>query len=67
LGRRFVADMLGAGLSVLTLETFDEFWFLAAGVPATFALAIPVRVLGRRARNGVMFERSSPEVRAESR
>ena len=41
--------VLGAGLSVLTFEEFDDFWFLAASVPATIILMIVIGVFSRRA------------------
>lgn len=57
--------LVGAGLSVLTFDGFDDFWFLAAGVPATLVLVILVGVISRRALDRLTLEGPSPKVHIE--
>jgi uncharacterized membrane protein YdjX (TVP38/TMEM64 family) len=59
--------LLGAGLSVLTFDNFNDVWFLAAGIPATVILIIVIGVLSRRALDRLTIETSTPEVQPEMR
>lgn len=49
---------LGAGLSELSFENFDDFWFLAAGLPATLILMIVIGIFSRRALDRLTLDNS---------
>lgn len=59
--------LLGAGLSVLTFDDFNDVWLLAAGVPATVILIIVIGVVSRRALDKMTLETSTPEIQPEMR
>ncbi|MDI1241583.1 MAG: VTT domain-containing protein [bacterium] len=59
--------LLGAGLSVLTFDSFNDVWFLAAGIPATLILIIVIGVLSRRALDRLTLETSSADIQPEMR
>ena len=59
--------LLGAGLSVLTFDSFNDVWFLAAGVPATIILIIVIGVLSRRALDRLTLETSAADIQPEMR
>ena len=59
--------LLGAGLSVLTFDNFNDVWFLAAGIPATVILIIVIGVLSRRALDRLTLETSSADIQPEMR
>ena len=59
--------LLGAGLSVLTFDNFNDVWFLAAGIPATVILIIVICVLRRRALDRLTLETSSADIQPEMR
>ena len=59
--------LLGAGLSVLTFDTFNDVWFLAAGVPATVILIIMIGILSRRALDRLTLETSAADIQPEMR
>lgn len=59
--------LLGAGLSVLTFDDFNDVWLLAAGVPATVILIIVIGIVSRRALDKITLETSTPEVQPEMR
>lgn len=58
LPRSGVMVFLGAGLSVLTFDKFDDFWFLAASVPATVILMIVIAIFSRRALDRLTLDNS---------
>ncbi len=59
--------LLGAGLSVLTFDNFNDVWFLAAGIPATVILIIVIGLLSRRALDRLTLETSTPDAQPEMR
>lgn len=59
--------LLGAGLSVLTFDNFNDVWFLAAGIPATVILIIVIGVMSRRALDRLTLETSTPDAQPEMR
>ena len=59
--------LLGAGLSVLTFDSFNDVWFLAAGVPATIILIIVIAVMSRRALDRLTLETSAADIQPEMR
>ena len=59
--------LLGAGLSVLTFDNFNDVWFLLAGIPATIILIIVIGVLSRRALDRLTLETSASEIQPEMR
>lgn len=59
LPRSFAMVLLGAELSVLTFDNFNDFWFLVAGIPATVILVVVIGVLSRRALDRLMPESAS--------
>lgn len=59
--------LIGAGLSVLTFDNFDDVWFLAAGIPATIIVIIIIGVISRRALDRLTIETTSGEIQPEMR
>jgi hypothetical protein len=59
--------LLGAGLSVLTFDSFNDVWFLVAGVPATVILMIVIGVISRRALDRLTLETSAQDIQPEMR
>lgn len=59
LPRSFAMVLLGAELSVLSFENFNDFWFLAAGIPATIILVIVIGVLSRKALDRLTMENTA--------
>lgn len=59
--------LLGTGLSVLTFDSFNDFWFLAAGIPATVILVIVIGFLSRRALDRLTLETSAADIQPEMR
>lgn len=58
---------LGAGLSELSFDNFNDVWFLAAGVPATIVLIIAIAVFSRRALDRLTLENTGGEIQPEMR
>lgn len=59
--------LIGAGLSVLTFDNFNDVWFLAAGIPATIMVIIIIGVISRRALDRLTLETTSGEIQPEMR
>jgi uncharacterized membrane protein YdjX (TVP38/TMEM64 family) len=59
--------LLGASLSALTFDSFNDVWFLAAGVPATIILIIVIGVMSRRALDRLTLETSAADIQPEMR
>lgn len=59
--------LLGTGLSVLTFDSFNDVWFLAAGVPATLILIITLGIFSRRALDRLTLETSAADIQPEMR
>lgn len=59
--------LIGAGLSVLTFDNFNDVWFLAAGIPATIIVIIIIGVISRRALDRLTIETTSGEIQPEMR
>lgn len=59
--------LLGAGLSELTFDNFNDVWFLAAGIPATVILIIAIAVFSRRALDRLTLETTGGEIQPEMR
>lgn len=59
--------LLGAGLSELTFDNFNDVWFLVAGIPATIILIIAIAVFSRRALDKLTLETTGGEIQPEMR
>jgi uncharacterized membrane protein YdjX (TVP38/TMEM64 family) len=59
--------LLGAGLSELTFDNFNDVWFLVAGVPATIILIILIAIFSRRALDKLTLETTGGEIQPEMR
>ena len=59
--------LLGAGLSELTFDNFNDVWFLVAGVPATIILIILIAIFSRRALDKLTLENTGGEIQPEMR
>lgn len=59
--------LLGAGLSELTFDNFNDVWFLVAGVPATIILVILIAIFSRRALDKLTLENTGGEIQPEMR
>lgn len=59
--------LIGAGLSVLTFDGFNDRWFLLAGIPATLILIIAIGIFSRRALDRLTLDRPLSDVQPEMR
>ena len=59
--------LIGAGLSALTFDGFNDRWFLLAGIPATVILIIVISVFSRRALDRLTLETSGADIQPEMR
>ncbi|MEQ1765260.1 MAG: VTT domain-containing protein, partial [Pyrinomonadaceae bacterium] len=67
LPRSAAMALIGAGLSTLTFDGFNDRWFLLAGIPATVILIIVIGVLSRRALDRLTLETSAADIQPEMR
>lgn len=58
---------IGAGLSELSFDNFNDVLFLAAGVPATIILVIAIAVFSRRALDRLTLETTGGTIQPEMR
>jgi len=67
LPRSAAMALIGAGLSALTFDGFNDRWFLLAGIPATVILIIVISVFSRRALDRLTLETSGADIQPEMR